>query len=146
LAQALKDAGIDGHVHSFELMADNVARARSNLASAGVAPLVTLHQGDVQETLPGVMEGLTGVRFAFLDASHLLNDVIFEFEAILPSLSSDAIVVFDNTYGIAEPDEDQRVNGALKKIAKKHSGNLINLEHVSWFTPGLAIWQRVPNL
>jgi len=38
------------------------------------------------------------------------------------------------------------VNGFLKLLQARHGGNLINLEFVSWFTPGLAIWQRTPNL
>jgi hypothetical protein len=50
----------------------------------------------------------------------------------------------DNTYQIAEPHEDQRVNGFLKQLPAKHGGNIINLPFCSWFTPGLAIWQKSP--
>ena len=61
-------------------------------------------------------------------------------------LTEDAIVLFDNTYQISEENEDPRVNGALKHILKTYGGNLINMEYVSWYTPGLAIWQNKPNL
>jgi len=61
-------------------------------------------------------------------------------------LADDALVLFGNTYQIAEDNEDQRVNGALKTILDRHGGNLINLEFISWYTPGLAIWQQVPTL
>lgn len=146
LAQALIDSGVSGHIHSFELEADNVRKAKANLDAASLSGVVTIHEGDVHNTLPMIAASLQNIRFAFLDASHLLRDVMFEFETILPCLADDAIVLFDNTYCIAEPGEDQRVNGALKMLQNEHGGNLINLEHVSWFTPGLALWQRIPKL
>ena len=86
------------------------------------------------------------VRFAFLDASHLQNDLLAEFDAVLPYLADDAIVAMDNTYQLAGPGEDQRVNGALKTFPERYGGNLINLEFCSWFTPGLAFWQKSPKL
>ena len=73
-----------------------------------------------------------------------MDDVLFEFETILPKLSPTSIVMFDNTYKIAEHHEDQRVNGALKTIVSRHGGNVINLESVSWYTPGVALWQQTP--
>jgi predicted O-methyltransferase YrrM len=146
MAQALIDAGCRGQVLTFELEAENVAIARRNCELARVADRVQIHQGDVHETFAAAIAGLSGVRFAFLDASHLFDDVMFEFETVLPHLAEDALVLFDNTYAIAEDGEDPRVNGALKHIVARHGGNQINLEHVSWFTPGLAIWQRRPKL
>lgn len=65
---------------------------------------------------------------------------------MLPRLADDALVVFDNTYRIAEEGEDQRVNGALRTIQTRHGGNLINFEFVSWYTLGLAIWQKQAKL
>ena len=146
LAQAIKDAGCAGRVVTFELESANVEIARRNYAAAGVADRIEIHKGDVRRILAPALSGLSGVRFAFLDASHLFDDVLYEFETLLPHLAPDALVLFDNTYAIAEANEDPRVNGALKHIVTVHGGNLINLEFVSWFTPGLAIWQRVPNL
>lgn len=146
LAQALMDAGCAGRVLTFELEAGNVAKAKANYHAAGVADRIELHCGDVHTTLASALAPFQSVRFAFLDASHLIADVLFEFETLLPHLASDALVVFDNTYCIAEADEDQRVNGALQTILQRHGGNLVNLEFVSWYTPGLAIWQRRPNL
>lgn len=146
LAQALIDSGVSGHVHTFELDLQNVTGAQRNLKAAGVDHRVKIHEGDVRTTLPPAIAKMQNVRFAFLDASHLEQDVLFEFDTILPHLAPDAIVVFDNTYAISEPGEDPRVNGALKKLLRGLGGNLINFEHVSWFTPGLAIWQRVPSL
>lgn len=146
LAQALIDAGCKGRVVTFELEGANVEAARHNFDAAGVADRIEIHQGDVRKTLPEALFGLSEVRFAFLDASHLLNDVMFEFEALAPHLAPDALVLFDNTYRIADENEDQRVNGALKALKARYGGNLINLENVSWYTPGLAIWQLSPKL
>ena len=105
-----------------------------------------LHVGDSRRLLGPALEAEKDLRFAFLDASHLHDDVVAEFELVRLKLAPDALVLFDNTYAMAEGDEDPRVNGALRTIRKRYGGNLINLEFVSWFTPGLAIWQGVPKL
>jgi hypothetical protein len=68
------------------------------------------------------------------------------FEIVLPKLADDALVIFDNTYGIADKGEDPRVNGFLRDMPALYGGNLINMEYVSWYTPGLAIWQKRPVL
>lgn len=146
LAQALLDSGCRGKVITFELESENVAKAKANYTQANLAERIEIHQGDVHQTFSPALAPHKGIRFAFLDASHLLRDVIFEFETLLPHLAPDAIVLFDNTYQITEGDEDPRVNGALKQITREHGGNLINFENVSWFTPGLAMWQRTPVL
>lgn len=148
LAQALKDYGGNGQLMTFELENENVERAKSNIKAAGLEQLVQLHEGDSKKTLPEALKGASGIRFAFLDASHLYDDVKQEFEIVLPHLRDDAIVAFDNTYEIAEVDkgEDSRVNGFLKDIVPQYGGNLINFEFVSWFTPGFALWQKKPKL
>lgn len=146
LAQALIDAGCKGRVITFELDPDNAARASANLQAASVADRVELHLGDSRQNLPKALEGISGIRAAFLDASHLYNDVKQEFDIVLPKLADDAMVIFDNTYRIADEGEDRRVNGFLRDMPDLYGGNLINMEFVSWYTPGLAIWQRRPNL
>lgn len=146
LAQALVDAGCAGHVVTFEIDEANSEKARRNIEAAGLTGRVQLHVGDSLELLPKVLDKKISIRAAFLDASHLHNDVTREFDILLPNLEDDALVIFDNTYHIAQNGEDQRVNGALKEIQQMHGGNLINLEFVSWYTPGLAIWQYRPQL
>jgi predicted O-methyltransferase YrrM len=75
LAQALIDAGCRGRVLTFELDPENAARAQANLAAANVAERVELHLGDSRQTLPKALDSISGIRIAFLDASHLYNDV-----------------------------------------------------------------------
>lgn len=144
LAQALVDAGCDGHVLTFELDPGNAAVASRNHIAAGLSDRITIHTGDSRQTLGPALSALSGIRFAFLDASHMQEDVLKEFEILYPHLAEDAIVLFDNTYRIADPGEDQRVNGALPILLDRYGGQLVNLAFVSWFTPGLAIWQRRP--
>jgi hypothetical protein len=142
LAQALKDSGLPGHVHSVELSEANARQARANVARAGLEALVTLACGDSVTFLRALAAGVPLVRLAFLDGSHEQDTVVAEFEAIHPLLDDRSLVFFDNTYRIAEPHEDQRVNGALRIITRRFGGNLVNFENTSWFTPGQAIWQR----
>jgi len=150
LAQALADAGCIGRVHAVEFDDTFADKAEANLKAAGLESRARIVRGDTRKVLPEVLQEIAPasqpLRAVFLDASHLFDDVMTEFELVLPHLAPDALVLFDNTYGIAGPSEDQRVNGALKEIMARHGGNLINLEFCSWFTPGLAIWQRKPNL
>jgi predicted O-methyltransferase YrrM len=146
LAQALVDAGCKGRVITFEIDAVNADKARANVSAAGLSDRVEMHVGDSKALIKSTLRNEGGLRVAFLDASHLYEDVLEEFELILPKLTADAMVMFDNTYRIAEGNEDPRVNGALKTIIERHAGNLINLAFVSWYTPGLALWQRVPLL
>ncbi len=146
LAQALIDSGCQGKVITIELEEKNVEVAKRNFEEAGVHSRIDLRCGNSREILPEVAQEINTTRFAFLDACHLYDDVVGEFEALFPKLADDALVLFDNTYRIAEENEDQRVNGALKMILNRHGGNLINLEFVSWFTPGLAMWQKTSGL
>lgn len=146
LAQALIDAGCRGRVLTFELDPDNASRAQANLTAANVANRVELHLGDSRQALPKALEDISGIRIAFLDASHLYHDIKQEFEIVLPKLSDDALVIFDNTYCIADEGEDPRVNGFLRDMPALYGGNLINMEFVSWYTPGLAIWQKLAVL
>jgi len=144
LAQALKDSLGEGRVYTVELLPENYEIAQKNYEKAGVSDLIDARLGDSKEILRQLVSDLGTVRTAFLDASHLLEDVFSEFEIIYPALDEDSIVIFDNTYQIADADEDPRVFGALHKIKEEYGGNLINFEFVSWYTPGMAIWQKQP--
>jgi len=144
LAQALRDSACPGKVFTVELSQQHYAVALSNFRHAGVSDFIDATNAHSCDFLKDFAKTNIPVRIAFLDASHLFDDVISEFEIILPLLGPQSIVIFDNTYLIAEEHEDQRVNGALREILRRHGGNLVNFEIVSWYTPGIAIWQRYP--
>lgn len=144
LAQALIDSGCLGHVYTIEIDPKNCEIAIDNLLKAGAFDKVKLVNEDSKKALPAIVGQMDEIRIAFLDGSHLYEDVLFEFKTIYPKLNDHSLVIFDNTYPIAEPHEDQRVNGALQYIHEHFGGQLINFEFVSWYTPGLALWQKEP--
>ncbi len=136
MAQALIDSGLPGQVHSWEIDAAKHQRACENIESAGVASHVTLYQGSVAEGLGRFTAELDGsIRFAFLDGSHLQDDVLREFTLVYPKLTNDSVVLFDK-------DPEQTVNGALHVIERDFQGNLVNFPDTSWWTPGQAAWQK----
>jgi predicted O-methyltransferase YrrM len=146
LAQALIDSGLQGHIHTVELRQAHYSKACRHIREAQVSDVVTAHLADSVRFLDEFVAELDGtIRTAFIDASHVESDVVREFELIYPKLASESTVMFDNTYRIAEDgEEDQRVNGALHRITKRFGGNLVNFPNCSWFTPGLAVWQKAP--
>ncbi len=144
LAQALADRGQGGVLHTIEIDAEVAEIARANIQDAGLEAVVQQHVGASREVLPQLLDEITQIDLAFLDGSHAQVDALGEFELVLPKLAAGALVIFDNTYAIAEPHEDQRVYGALNEILTRGEGHVINLPYVSWYTPGVAIWQRAP--
>lgn len=142
LAQAVRDAGRGGRVHTIELDPRNHEKAIRRVARAGLSDLVEFHLGASEQVLPALAKDLPSVRMAYLDGGHTLDTVMTEFTAIEPKLTHGALVLMDNTYPIAEENEPARVSEALKEIVSRFGGNVVNLPFVSWFTPGLAIWQR----
>lgn len=144
LASALRAAPVEGVVHTIEIEPENAAIARERFQRAGLDDLIVSHIGDSRQVLAGLVPSLDEISVAFLDGGHTYDLVKAEFEMVLPKLSRRGIVMFDNTYEIAGPGEDPRVNGFLKWLPGAHGGNLVNLPYCSWFTPGLAIWQREP--
>jgi predicted O-methyltransferase YrrM len=142
LAQALIDSGRKGTIHSIEIDAENHRIAKDNLARAGVSSRVNLYLGDSKTVLRDLLPTLGPITMAFLDGSHLHDDVLFEFATVEQHLCKNGIVFFDNTYPIADPGDDPRVYGALKSIRDQFGGNFIALDFVSWYTPGIALWQK----
>ena len=144
LAQALIDSKVNGHLHTFEIDPGFHDEATENLKRAGVSEVVTQYLGDAKTVLPNALAGLGEVRLAFLDGAHFVQDVLEEFASVRTHLARNGLVIFDNTFLIADDDEDQRVHGALATLVSEYGGNLINFPSVSWFTPGVAIWQQHP--
>jgi predicted O-methyltransferase YrrM len=95
LAAAVRDNGT-GRVISTELHAAKVARARANLAEAGLADLVTILEGDARQTLadlPGPVGFvlLDGWKNLYLPVLHLLE----------PRLADGALILADDTVSMA---------------------------------------------
>ncbi len=95
LAAAVLDNGA-GRVISTELSAAKVARARANLAEAGLADLVTIMEGDARETL-ATLAGPVG--FVLLDGWKGLYLPVLRI--LEPRLTPGALVVADDTVSMA---------------------------------------------
>jgi predicted O-methyltransferase YrrM len=95
LAAAVLDNGA-GRVISTELSAAKVARARANLAEAGLADLVTIMEGDARETL-ATLAGTVG--FVLLDGWKGLYLPVLRI--LEPRLTAGALVVADDTVSMA---------------------------------------------
>lgn len=144
IAQALLDSGRPGLLRTIEIDEEIAEEAKRRLELAGVDQVVEVYVGDSLEKLKDLADFDTPIRVAFLDGNHFHDHVVTEFDLVFPYLTHDSLVVFDNTYLIAEGEEDPRVNGALRTIVNRYGGSLINLPVSSWYTPGIAIWQMRP--
>jgi predicted O-methyltransferase YrrM len=69
--------------------------ARENFAELGLDN-VTCHTGRFVDVLPGVLEAIASVDYAFIDGHHEEHATWEYFNQILPHLASQAVVVFDD--------------------------------------------------
>jgi len=89
--------------------------AEEGWESLGLADRIDMRVGQISETLPAALEAAAPIEFVFVDAEHQAEPTLAYFEAMLPHLASDAVVVFDD---IGFP---RQMRGAWKSI-KRHSG------------------------
>lgn len=95
LATAARETG--GHVTTLELLPEKIARARQNLAAAGVDDMVTIVEGDARQTL----STLAGpFDFAFLDTEKELYLPLLE--PLVALLAPGGVLVADNLLSHAE--------------------------------------------
>jgi len=142
LAQAIRDSGRAGRLHTIEIDTTNQEIAIDRVSQAGLTDLVDFHLGNSTKIIQQIVSALDSVRMAYLDGGHEIDTVMEEFQVVQQKLTHGGIILLDNTYPITEKDETARVSEALKTIKSEFGGNIINLPFVSWYTPGLAIWQR----
>lgn len=130
LAWAARSTG--GRLISVERNPDKIAMAAANLERVGLRESVELREGDalqVVRELPGPFDCV------FLDADRLTYPALLT--ALLPKLTSDALVLADNVY--SHPDE---IAGYLAAIS-----SLPEFEHVVvGVGKGLSIANRMSGL
>ena len=100
LAAAVRDNGA-GHVISTELNAAKAARARANLAEAGLSDWVTVLEGDARQTLAAVD---APVGFVLLDGWKALYLPVLRL--LEPRLTAGALILADDTISQAEQMTD----------------------------------------
>ncbi len=91
LAAALKDNG-GGRVIGSEFEPSKVARARANMAAAGLADLVEIREGDALDTLSRDLPD--AIDLVLLDGAKTLYAPVLKLLA--PRLRSGALIVADN--------------------------------------------------
>jgi predicted O-methyltransferase YrrM len=90
LAAAVRDNGV-GHIYGSEMSIDKLAAARDNIATAGLADLVTVLPGDARDSLSTV-EG--PIDFVLLDGWKDLSIPVLTL--LEPKLSAGALVIADD--------------------------------------------------
>ncbi|HEX6116109.1 MAG TPA: class I SAM-dependent methyltransferase [Solirubrobacterales bacterium] len=85
-------------------------------AASGLDERVELVFGDIDDTLPGVLERIGEVDYALLDAEHSTAATVRHFDAVLPSLAPGAIAVFDDITSTPEMREAWRLVIARERV------------------------------
>jgi predicted O-methyltransferase YrrM len=70
--------------------------AASNLAKLGLSERAEVVVGRFVDTLPGVLDRIGPIDFAFIDGHHDFAATLEYFDSIKPSLSDSAVVMFDD--------------------------------------------------
>jgi predicted O-methyltransferase YrrM len=134
LAQALRDLGAEGTVHTVDIDPQATAAAQKNVERAGLLPLVRFYTDDSLKILRQLGDELGLLDFVFLDGNHETTHVTKEFALVRPHLAPGAKVYFDNT-------NTGDVALALERIHRKFGGNLLRFPNCSWSPAGNAVWQ-----
>ena len=109
-----------GHLTTFEILEEKVARANATFEAAQVSKQVQLIHGDARE----VIEGYRDVAFCFLDAER---DIYFDiYEKLIPNLTQGGILAVDNIISHADEladfvsyvENDPRVDTLVVPIGK----------------------------
>jgi predicted O-methyltransferase YrrM len=86
-----------GSLHTVEGTARLVELARGTLDDLGIGRVVAV-QGRFDQVLDRVLADAGPIEFAFLDAGKTREQVLPQFEQILPNLAPGAAVVFDDVH------------------------------------------------
>ena len=135
LAQALKDSGFEGIVHTVDINPDYLEIARLVVERAGLSEYVRFHEDDSVAFLERLVQETDGLDFVFLDAMHTKDHVLREFAAIHESVkTARGKVYFDNSSAGG-------VRDALDVIRTRYGGNFVDFQNASWSPAGNVIWQ-----
>jgi len=63
---------------------------------------INLVKGNIDDTLPKIIENVSQIDFAFVDANHRYEPTKRYFELMLPKLTENSVLVFDDIYWSAE--------------------------------------------
>lgn len=66
---------------------------------------INLIQGDINETLSDALNGISPIDLAYVDVNHQCATILNYFQTLLPSMSSNGILVFNDIHWSGEMDK-----------------------------------------
>jgi predicted O-methyltransferase YrrM len=87
--------GESGKLNTVERFDPQYSLARERLQQR-YGDSVSCHKGNVQDVLPGILNGMAKTDFVFHDASHTKKDYIRDFALMEPYLASGCVVLIDD--------------------------------------------------
>lgn len=100
MAKARKQA----QIHTFEGCPETAKIAQRNFKLLH-ADNITLHLGNIDKTLPALMPRLRKIDVAYLDANHQYEPTLRYFEQILPAMSAEGLLIFDDIHWSADMEK-----------------------------------------
>jgi len=93
---AAMDLNENGRLITLEGATALAARSSRTLEELGLADRAEVRLGAFADTLTGVIADLAPLDYAFIDGHHIEQSTLSYAEQILPSLSDEAVLVFDD--------------------------------------------------
>jgi predicted O-methyltransferase YrrM len=131
LAAALEMNGQGGRVVTFEVSPYRLRLAKEVHSNLGIRNIDYVH-GLFSDTLPGSLEEIGSVDFAFIDGHHQHKPTLDYFDAILHYSTSDAAFVFDDIRW------SDGMNRAWSELCSDHRVGLV----VDLYSVGICIRSR----
>ena len=103
----LAAANPEATVYSFEGCMNTAKIAESNFEQLGLKN-IKIQTGNIDKTLPELVNDIEKVDFAFFDANHRLKPTMNYFEICLTKTHSKSILIFDDIYWSDEMQEAWR--------------------------------------
>jgi predicted O-methyltransferase YrrM len=72
--------------------------------------------GNFDDTLPGTLQKLPGIDFAFIDGNHRLQPTLHYFELLLPKVHEHSVLIFDDIHWSNEMEEAWNTIKAHEKV------------------------------
>jgi predicted O-methyltransferase YrrM len=91
-------------VITLEGVPDIAKQARKTFANLGLSN-VSLLRGNFDDTLTEAIQHLSQIDFAYMDGNHRLEPTLRYFEEILPHLTKESIVIFDDVHWSKEMEQ-----------------------------------------
>ncbi|TAD89006.1 MAG: class I SAM-dependent methyltransferase, partial [Bacteroidetes bacterium] len=86
-----------GRIHTFEGCPETAEIAQKNFKILDVDN-IKIHVGNIDKTLPALLPKVGKVDVAYLDANHQYEPTLRYFSQILPAMSEEGLLIFDDIH------------------------------------------------